>query len=89
MALLTKTVDVSVCREQSLQTLLLNVDHELPVVVLLCFVFVQANLSAEQKKELKSISGMGFPSPRVARALLKCEGDKTKVTMPSLTVFHV
>ena len=39
----------------------------------------QASLSNELKSEMKSISGMGFPSPRVARTLLKCDGDRTKV----------
>ena len=43
---------------------------------LLC---LQASLSAEQKSEVSSITGMGFPSPRVARALLRCKEDKTKV----------
>lgn len=36
-------------------------------------------MSAEQKSEVSSITGMGFPSPRVARALLRCKEDKTKV----------
>lgn len=48
-----------------------------------CFVILffvlQASLSAEQKSEVSSITGMGFPSPRVARALLRCKEDKSKV----------
>ena len=39
----------------------------------------QASLSVDQKSEVSSIAGMGFPSPRVARAMLRCKDDKTKV----------
>ena len=39
----------------------------------------QGSLNEEQKKEMQSISGMGFPPPRVARALVKCDGNRTKV----------
>ena len=42
-------------------------------------MYLQTSLNAEQKSEMSSIAGMGFPSPRVARALLRCKEDKTKV----------
>ena len=45
----------------------------------LSLLLLQASLSAEQKSEVSSIVGMGFPSPRVARAMLRCKDDKTKV----------
>ena len=43
---------------------------------------LQASLTAEQRSQVQSISSMGFPSPRVARAIKRFEGDQTKVTLP-------
>ena len=40
---------------------------------------VQASLTDEQKNSLVSICGMGFPVPRVARALKEFNGDDSKV----------
>lgn len=40
---------------------------------------IQASLSVEMKESLRNISGMGFPAPRVARALKRCDGDNQKV----------
>ncbi|XP_064390185.1 mucin-2-like isoform X2 [Halichondria panicea] len=38
-----------------------------------------SSLTVSQKSEVKSLSGMGFPLPRVARAMLRYEGDNTKI----------
>lgn len=62
------------------------------MITLWCLLFIvcclQSTLREEQKQELKSISGMGFPSPRVARALLKSEGDRTKVSSPEANMCY-
>ena len=39
----------------------------------------QSSLSSDQKTEVNSISGMGFPPQRVARAVLKYDSDRSKV----------
>lgn len=39
----------------------------------------QSSMSSEEKTEVKSISGMGFPLPRVARAVKRTNNDRTKV----------
>ena len=40
---------------------------------------IQASLSDELKASLVGICGMGFPAPRVARALKEFDGDDAKV----------
>lgn len=40
---------------------------------------MQASLSAEEKESVRNVCGMGFPAPRVARAIKRCEGDNQKV----------
>ena len=45
----------------------------------------RANLSPEQKVELDSLVAMGFPPPRVARALLR-SGDKSKASVVVVVV---
>ena len=51
---------------------------------------MQASLPLEMKESLRNISGMGFPSPRVARALKRCDGDDQKVNHSALSchLFH-
>ena len=45
----------------------------------LCSSYTQDKLTSEQRSEVESLSGMGFPAPRVARAVLRYEGNRTKV----------
>ena len=58
-----------------------------------CFTQVvllhQASLSAEEKREVESIAGMGFPAPRVARAVKRFNSDRTKVSHSFLEFIHV
>ena len=41
---------------------------------------IRESLTRDEKENLLSISTMGFPAPRVARALKQCGGDKRKVS---------
>ena len=41
---------------------------------------IRESLTHDEKENLLSISTMGFPAPRVARALKECGGDKQKVS---------
>lgn len=40
---------------------------------------IRSSLTSEERENLHNIAGMGFPSPRVARALKQFEGDNQKV----------
>lgn len=40
---------------------------------------LQASLTMEERAQVQSMAGMGFPPQRVGRAMLRFQGDQTKV----------
>ena len=62
-----------------------KIDRTCMETCMVCYVYVvsclcqQVSLSAKEEREVASIAGMGFPAPRVARAVKRFNSDRSKV----------
>ena len=61
------------------------------IVYVMSCLCPQVSLSAKEEREVASIAGMGFPTPRVARAVKRFNSDRSKVrhTLPCSLVYSL